>query len=391
MSWLDKYRPGKKKAQPLPPGMHVLQSNTLPSYRLHLRLEKSGHGVLIINASTILHLNPTAAEYVYHLVHETPDEELVKEISSRYRVNKKTILKDVSELRGLIDRLVYAPNSNPESVFNLEHRLPALSELSAPYRLNCALTNAGATNHTPSTTPRDAEAPPLLTKEQWKIILDKAWEAGIPHILFVGSDPQESGVLMELIRHCQENGQVAGLVTDGSEFTGTDRLYELLISGLDHVVLVVPEEGSRYAEIIERLTYWLEMLEQDLNIVVHFTLSDHNEQKIKEALGQIREYGVTAVSLTAKEITLTERLLRLREFADQLLLNLVWQLPVPYEGLDPVTLENSEPGEEASQPDYGVLCVDPYGEVRRTRMATDSFGNLLAGHWEAIWAKVVAS
>jgi hypothetical protein len=391
MSWLDKYRPGKKKAQPLPPGMHVLRSDTLPSYRLHLRLEENGHGVLIINASTILHLNPTAAEYVYHLVHETPDEEVVREISSRYRVNKKTILKDISELRGLIDRLIYAPNSNPDSVFELEHRLPALSELSAPYRLNCALTDAGATNRAPSASPRNAGAAPSLSKEEWKIILDKAWEAGIPHILFVGSDPREPEALMELIRHCQENGQVAGLVTDGSEFSGTDRLYELLKAGLDHVVLVVPEEESRYTEIIERLTYWLEMLEQDLNIVVHFTLNDHNEQKIKDGLERIREYGVTAVSLTVNAIALTERLLRLREFADQLLLNLVWQLPVPYDSLDPVTLEGTGAGKETSQPDSGVLHIDPYGEVRRTRMAMDSFGNLLTERWETIWAKVVAS
>ena len=39
-------------------------------YRLHLRIEPDGSGLLIVNASTVVHLNHTAAEYAYHLVIE---------------------------------------------------------------------------------------------------------------------------------------------------------------------------------------------------------------------------------------------------------------------------------------------------------------------------------
>ena len=54
----------------IPPGTyHYLSPQDDPrNYRLHLRVEPDGNGVLIINASTILHLNQTATEYAYYLV-----------------------------------------------------------------------------------------------------------------------------------------------------------------------------------------------------------------------------------------------------------------------------------------------------------------------------------
>ncbi|MCK7482054.1 MAG: hypothetical protein M0C28_36560 [Candidatus Moduliflexus flocculans] len=38
---------------------------------MHLRLQQDGSGILIINASTILQLNPTAAEYAFHFIKGT--------------------------------------------------------------------------------------------------------------------------------------------------------------------------------------------------------------------------------------------------------------------------------------------------------------------------------
>ena len=74
--------------KPLPAGMYHYQSppdNPL-NYRLHLRLESDGKGILVVNASTVLHLNETAAEYAYYLVNGTTKEEALKEIKRRYNV-----------------------------------------------------------------------------------------------------------------------------------------------------------------------------------------------------------------------------------------------------------------------------------------------------------------
>ena len=71
--------------EPLPSGIFHYQAppDAEYHYRFHLRLEPDGNGLLIINASTVLHLNQTAAEYAYHLVNETPEDALVVHPGSR--------------------------------------------------------------------------------------------------------------------------------------------------------------------------------------------------------------------------------------------------------------------------------------------------------------------
>ena len=86
------------KVTPLPAGTYHLQTELEGTpYRLHLRLHEDGTGLLIVNASTVLQLNPTAAEYAYHLVQGTSPEQAAKEIASRYRVSKGMALEDYQD------------------------------------------------------------------------------------------------------------------------------------------------------------------------------------------------------------------------------------------------------------------------------------------------------
>ena len=50
--------------KPVPAGIYQYQApqNAPLPYKLHLRIDADGSGILIINASTVLHLNRTAAE-----------------------------------------------------------------------------------------------------------------------------------------------------------------------------------------------------------------------------------------------------------------------------------------------------------------------------------------
>ena len=63
------------KVEPLPSGTHHMQAmQDEKPYRLHLRLQKDGSGLLILNASTVMQLNPTAAECAYHFIKGTSAE-----------------------------------------------------------------------------------------------------------------------------------------------------------------------------------------------------------------------------------------------------------------------------------------------------------------------------
>ena len=100
MNILNRLTENFSKVQPLPAGVHHLQATQDEKpYRLHLRLNKDGSGLLILNAATVLQLNPTAAEYAFHFVKGTEPDEAAKQISKRYRVDKKVALRISKPLR----------------------------------------------------------------------------------------------------------------------------------------------------------------------------------------------------------------------------------------------------------------------------------------------------
>ena len=58
-------------------------------FRIHLRVNESGDGILVINASKVLHVNQTATEYIKLLMDGKDTNAVVKEICQRYRVSEK--------------------------------------------------------------------------------------------------------------------------------------------------------------------------------------------------------------------------------------------------------------------------------------------------------------
>ena len=101
-----------KKVQPLPEGLYHKQVEGQP-LRLHLRLRADGSGLLILNASTVLQLNPTAAEYAYHYIKGTAPEDAAKEISARYRITRTIALEDYTDFAGRIQSLIETRTSTP--------------------------------------------------------------------------------------------------------------------------------------------------------------------------------------------------------------------------------------------------------------------------------------
>src|SRR5512138_3823085 len=90
------------------PGMYHYQSppDDPRNYRLHLRMEEHGGGVLIVNAATVLHLNQSAAEYAYYLVNNTPPDEVARQMAARYNVSRAQARQDYLDLAERIQILV---------------------------------------------------------------------------------------------------------------------------------------------------------------------------------------------------------------------------------------------------------------------------------------------
>ena len=77
MSILDRVKGWFEPPHPLTSGIYSYQTppDAPQQFRLHLRVEKDGHGVLLVNAAKMLHLNQTATELASFILQEkTADE-----------------------------------------------------------------------------------------------------------------------------------------------------------------------------------------------------------------------------------------------------------------------------------------------------------------------------
>ena len=364
------------KTEPLPAGTHHMQATQDEKpYRLHLRLQKDGSGLLILNAATVLQLNPTAAEYAYHFIKGTSPNEAAKQIAARYQVNRKTALTDFNNFADQIQTLISTPDLDPASFLNFERVQPHSTE--STLRLDCALTYRlpESTHAKYAPTKRvDRE----LTTEEWQTILDKAWQAGIPHIIFTGGEPTLREDLPQLIAHAEKNGQVCGLLTDGLKLAEKDYLELLLQTGLDHVMLTLQPTEPKSWKAIEII------VPQDLFLTVHLTLNKENVKEAKDILQKIAYLDVQNISLSADDGSLLDEMLELQDTASSLRLTLRWDLPVPYSASNPVSIETVDDAIPAGA-GKTWMYVEPDGDVLPAQGEPDkTLGNFLRDSWEVI-------
>jgi hypothetical protein len=367
------------KVTPLPAGTHHLQTmlDDQP-YRLHLRLHEDGTGMLIVNASTVLQLNPTAAEYAYHFVKGSSPEEAAREIASRYRVNKGLALEDYNDFVDRIHTLISMPDLDPVSALDFELVAPHSADLTAPLRIDCALTY-----RLPALT--GAEYAPTkrvereLTTEEWKTILDKAWDFGIPQVTFTGGEATLREDLPYLIAEAEKNGQVCGLLTDGLKLQDKQYLSLLLQTGLDHILFLLQPENPESWSALETV------LDEDIFATVHITLNDTNIKGAEQTLERLSELGARSLSLTIVDHSMQDVFDTLRNKAADMGLTLRSDLPVPYSPYNPVAFETQE-DDLPRGAGRTWLYVEPDGDVLPAQGTADKvLGNLLTDSWNTIY------
>lgn len=371
MNLFERIRTLFTPVRPLPAGMHRLEAAPPDEkpYRLHLRLRSDGSGTLIVNASTVLHLNPTAAEYAYHFIRGASDEQAAKEIANRYRISKSQATVDFREFVDRIQTLIHTPDLDPVSYLGMDRVAPHSAALTAPLRLDCALTYALPPGADASDAPGKRVSRELTTAE-WRAVLDKAWAAGVPHIIFTGGEPTLRPDLPDLIAHAEKNGQVAGLLTDGLKLADKTYLDTLLQTGLDHLLFILQPENEQSWQALGVV------IPADIFITVHLTITPARVAALGATLQRLAEMGVTSVSFTAPPET-HAALESVRNQAADFNLSLAWDLPVPYSASNPVALETVE-DQNPSGAGMAWLYVEPDGDVLPAQGMTDhALGNLL--------------
>jgi MoaA/NifB/PqqE/SkfB family radical SAM enzyme len=244
--------------------------------------------------------------------------------------------------------------------------------------LDCALTYRLKDGH-PETVAPVERVRRELTTDEWKQLLTKAWNAGIPHAVFTGGEPTIRPDLSDLIAHTQKLGMVSGLITSGYRLSNPEFLHSILQAGLDHIMLVLDPEDDEGREALR------DMLAEDISVAVHITVTKQNIDEINPLIDYLVRLGLRLVSLSTNDRDLSSVLQNLRQVTAEKGLKLVWDLPVPYSQLNPVSMEQENTNDKLEGAGKAWLYVEPDGDVLPGQGIPTVLGNFLSDPWEEIW------
>jgi hypothetical protein len=93
---------------------------------------------LIVNASRILHLNPTAAWMAFLFLEKSPLEDAVRRIRKQFSVTDHQARQDYQSIQSQLDELVRPDGACPIHEMELDTLAPFSARPSAPYRMDLA-------------------------------------------------------------------------------------------------------------------------------------------------------------------------------------------------------------------------------------------------------------
>jgi MoaA/NifB/PqqE/SkfB family radical SAM enzyme len=221
-----------------------------------------------------------------------------------------------------------------------------------------------------------------LSTEEWFTIIARAWNLGIPQLIFTGGEPTLRDDLIPIIQKAEDNGQVTGLLTNGYRLVDEQFRTGLLESGLDHLLFALtPTEKESWFALQA-------ILNEDLFTTVHITINTKILPILPQTIDQCRQYGANGISLSTtdpKDPALAEALVKARSMVAEADLPLKWDVPVPYSDHNPITMELEADQEMVPGAGRAWFYVEPDGDVLPGQGINKVLGNMLSPEWRQIW------
>jgi radical SAM protein with 4Fe4S-binding SPASM domain len=338
-------------------------------------------------------------------MHGLSSDEVMKKIRRAYRVNSETAKKDYEKLIYTISTMASTEKICPVSYLDVKTVEPFTHSLSAPLRMDLALTFRCQNNciHCYAGGPHETDE---LSTDQWKRVIDKLHSIGVFILTFTGGEPTLREDLPELLLYAENRGAVTGLITNGRRLKDKSYAEQLEKAGLDFVQVTLE---SHKPQIHDQMTAtkgsWKETLagiknalQTKVYVTTNTTLSKYNASEFLQTMDFIKELGVGAFGCNSliysgkageisKEFalpleTLNELMPKIRDKANQLGLKFLWYTPTQYCRLDPVKLGLGVKSCTAANVN---MCVGPNGDVYPCQSYFESLGNLLRDDWPKIW------
>lgn len=371
--------------------------------RVHLRLNPDLTGCLVIDAAQMIHLNSTAALIAYHHLNGLTESKIINKVCNVFAIDPKEIAFEVNQTIHHIQELIKPDGACPIHELELETTMPFTAKLTAPYRMDLALTYRCNNDCLHCYNAREKTYPEMDTSH-WKKVIDRVWDLTIPHIVFTGGEPTLRNDLPELIAYAEQKGLITGLNTNGRRLRNPEYVNSLVDSGLDHVQITLESQNPKIHDaIVNSKGAWLmtaegikNVLQTRLYVMTNSTMLEPNSQQLDGLLDYLSDLGVPTIGLNSliysgkglnvhngiKESELESYLSRAKDHVLKSGQKLIWYTPTQYCHFDPVTQELGIKGCSAAR--YN-MCVEPNGSVLPCQSYYTSLGNILQDDWNSIW------
>jgi radical SAM protein with 4Fe4S-binding SPASM domain len=395
-----------RPASRVQPGLYAYQANPPGgTRRIHLRIGEDGAGLLLVDVTDVVHLNPTAALVAKTALDKKPSARAAAALRVRFRhAERSRVEREVRRIYAMVEHLSTTTDRCPTCGLAGLERAPLFSTpVQAPYKADLALTYGcnNACRH--CYNERGRTAMPSLGLDDWRRVLDKLASVGVPHVILTGGEPTLMAGLPELIEHADRLGLVTGLNTNGRRLADRSFTRSLARAGLSHVQITLesclPEVHNAMTGAVsfhETVDGIRTALEAGLHTITNTTLTRRNVDHAEQIVEFLHRFGLRTFAMNGMiysgagrtstdaipEQELGSVVVRVRDRAEELGIRFLWYTPTAYCRLSPVELGLGP--RRCNAGEYSI-AIEPNGDVLPCQSYYTPVGNILRDGWSTIW------
>ncbi len=394
-----------RRADDIGPGLYSYRIQDAGyQLRLHLRIHPDRTGLLFVNATEAIQLSPTQAEMAKMTLDTIPRQQALARLRVYYpKVAAAELAQQFGRICTMLEKLKAPTEGCRLCELDLPQPPPFSVRAQAPYKADLALHYACNNNCSHCYNEPGRKAMPSLPVAQWREVLKRLWDIGVPYIIFTGGEPTLHPGIVELVAHADELGQITGINTNGRRLADAGFAEALQAVGLDHVQITLNSHRSELhnrivgAEAFDETVAGIKAaLDAGLHVLTNTTLIEDNADEALEIVDFLDALGLRTFAMNGMiysgcgarhpaaldEEQLQPVLLKVRERAAEHGMRFLWYTPTRYCRMSPVEMGLGIRCCNAAE--YSV-CIEPNGEVLPCQSYYAPAGNILSDPWEAVW------